>query len=173
MPFLLKLSDALRPLAAADEIKAPAVRMLGEHLGASRAYYGEVEGEAVTFEEDYAPGLPPLQARLALKPSPSWTVDAYARGESVKVEDVTTHPSYAGFDLSSYIQTGVRSFMDVPLVKGGVWRAVLGVADSKPRTWSAAEMRLVEEVAARTWDAVARAGRSRVARKRTALPHAV
>jgi signal transduction histidine kinase len=157
VPFLLKLSDALRPLATAAEIKATAVRLLGEHLGASRAYYGEVDGDAVTFEDDYSPGLPPLRASLALKPSPSWTVDAYSRGESVRVDDVNTHPSYGGFDLSAYIQTGVRSFMGVPLVKGGVWRAVLRVADSKPRTWSAAELRLVEEVAARTWEAVARA----------------
>lgn len=42
--FLLKLSDALRPLADPDEVKAAAARVLGEHLRVNRAFYAEVEG---------------------------------------------------------------------------------------------------------------------------------
>jgi hypothetical protein len=40
--FLLRLSDALRPLQDAQAIKLEATRLLGEQLGASRVLYAEV-----------------------------------------------------------------------------------------------------------------------------------
>ena len=155
MPFLLRLSDALRPLPTAAEIKATALRLLGEHLGVSRAYLGEVDGDAVVFEDDYSPGLAPLRARLALKPI-SWLLEACARGESVKVHDIENLESGQDY-LTENFAPDIRSLLAVPLVKGGAWQALLGIADSKPRVWTANELRLLEEVAARTWEAVARA----------------
>src|SRR3712207_506992 len=41
--FLLKLSDALRPLSDPIAIQAEAARLLGEYLGSGRAYYVEVD----------------------------------------------------------------------------------------------------------------------------------
>ena len=43
--FLLELSDALRPLASANEIRATTTQLLGRHLGVDRAMYVEVESE--------------------------------------------------------------------------------------------------------------------------------
>lgn len=47
--------------------------------------------------------------------------------------------------------------MGVPLVKNGRFRAALGVDQSTPRQWKADEISLIQDVAARTWDAVERA----------------
>src|SRR3712207_1633706 len=41
--FLLRLADAVRPLADPVEVQAAAARVLGEHLGVDRALYCEVE----------------------------------------------------------------------------------------------------------------------------------
>jgi len=61
--FLLKLSDALRPLADPIEIQSEAVRILGEHLDVSRVAYGEVsEADAcIRFASNFvAPGAPDI-----------------------------------------------------------------------------------------------------------------
>ena len=42
--FHLRLSDALRPLADTLDIQATALRVLGEHLGASRVVYAWIVG---------------------------------------------------------------------------------------------------------------------------------
>jgi PAS domain S-box-containing protein len=54
--YLLKLSDALRPLADALQIQAEASRILGEHLGVDRAYYVALVGRH----------LPPGRVRLGV-----------------------------------------------------------------------------------------------------------
>lgn len=157
VPFLLKLSDALRPLGSASEIKATAVRMLGAHLGVNRAYYGEAIDNWMVIEGDYAEGVPSLRGRQSLARERSWTIDVYRRGENVVVADVFDHPQFKAQGSAIYDAVQVRTFIGVPLLKDGVWRAMLGVADSQPRAWTQAEVRLIEEVADRTWEAVERA----------------
>ena len=43
--FLLKLNERLRPLRDPVEIQELAVRLIGEHLQASRVNYAQVEGD--------------------------------------------------------------------------------------------------------------------------------
>ncbi len=64
--FLLTLSDALRPLATAGDIRATACRLLGQHLGADRTYYVEYlprEGLGVVADDYLVSGLPSLAGR--------------------------------------------------------------------------------------------------------------
>ena len=52
--FLLRLSDALRPLADPLAVQVEAARILGEYLHANRVGYAEVQEDNVTMGGDTA-----------------------------------------------------------------------------------------------------------------------
>ncbi len=60
-------------------------------------------------------------------------------------------------DLSHYTAIDTRAFVSVPLVREGRLRATLFVNDRQPRAWSAHELAMIENTAARIWDSVSRA----------------
>jgi PAS domain S-box-containing protein len=163
--FLLTLSDALRSLADADAIQDAAARVLGEHLGATRAMYAEVEGEpgaeVGTIRGRYLAGD---EAALGRFPD-RYDYSAFGervmalrrRGETMVVADVATDPAFDDAARAAWIAGGVRAAITVALVKGGRFVADFGVQSATPRSWTADEVALVEETAARTWAAVERA----------------
>jgi PAS domain S-box-containing protein len=63
----------------------------------------------------------------------------------------------SGEDLRTTGIGVIRSAIGVPLIKGGRFAAAFGVHHTEPRRWTEAEVKLVEETADRTWDAVERA----------------
>lgn len=163
--FLLTLSDALRPLADADDIQETSARVLGEHLGATRAFYFTAErdehsgGYVHVIRRDYCrhPDMPSLVGR---HPQPAAGENGYAllaHGEKLVVQDVNQHAGVTSEYLASYRARGIRSFIAVPLMKGGRYVAAFGVNDAAPRDWTADEIALVEETTERTWAAVERA----------------
>src|SRR3712207_457313 len=100
--FLLRLSDALRPLADPGEVENTAARVLGEHLGATRAMYAEVEGEPGaeegTLRGQYHAPSGSLSAGQAFPVRYSYstygeqTMASRRRGETMVVTDVRTDP---------------------------------------------------------------------------------
>ena len=58
--FMLKLSDALRPLADPEAIQAVAADLLAAHLRVNHSHYAEVRGAYVNISHSYADGLPPM-----------------------------------------------------------------------------------------------------------------
>lgn len=166
--FLLQLSDALRPLADAGEIQAMTAKLLGEHLRADRAMYGEVTGEPGTetgvirgqFVRPAAPGRPAAVAFPDRFTFESFGVDVMARrysGEGLAVADVNSDPGFDATERAAWAQVGVQAAIVAPLVKGGRLVAELGVHSETPRAWTDAEISLVREVGERTWAAAERA----------------
>ena len=165
--FLLKLSDALRPLTEARAIKAAATRLLGEHLGASRVFYVEVEPdeEHLSIEADYTiEGMPSLVGNYRLSDYGPNLAAEYHAGRNVVVNDVVGDPRVPAALLPAYNALRIRAIVGVPLVKDGLFHAVLGVDHSTPREWTPGHVSLIQEVAARTWDAVERARAERALR---------
>ena len=91
--FLLQLSDALRPLSRPVEIQAEALRVLGDHLGASRVHYAEIEpdGEHAVVPEDYAPTVPNRAGRYRLADFVTLRAECRA-GRNFVVPDLRTDP---------------------------------------------------------------------------------
>src|SRR5262244_468574 len=58
--FLLRLSDALRPLGDPLDVQEVASRLLGEHLRANRVGYAEIDGREYVIRREYAHGVRPL-----------------------------------------------------------------------------------------------------------------
>jgi PAS domain-containing protein len=77
--------------------------------------------------------------------------------QTLVVADVREPPRHEGPDLALCEAAGIRACVVVPLVKEGRIAACVAVHQSGPRSWSADDVELVEEVAERTWAAVQRA----------------
>jgi PAS domain S-box-containing protein len=155
--FLLKLSDALRPLSDPIEIEGTAGRMLGEQLRADRTLYATIDaalGEIVIARDFVRGGAPSVVGRYRLEDF------AWIRRISrpTFVDDARTAPFIPDPARGKIIGAGVGAFIAVPLVKDSqLVVAAVCVCVLEPRAWTADEVRLVQETAERTWAAVVRA----------------
>lgn len=157
--FLLRLSDALRPLAEPAAILGEACRHLGEHLDTDHAYYldiREAEGLAV-IEQDHARngvrafvGVSPLAVRNCLLP-------LYRRGRPVVVADLRASDMVREPMRARLVADGIVAWVAIPLVKRGELVGALCVVEGRPRAWSEAEVALVAETGERIWAATERA----------------
>src|SRR5262249_48881218 len=82
--------------------------------------------------------------------------EALRRGETIVVSDVDTDPRLNEDDRASMRARQLAAFVGVALFKDGRMVAAFGANHHTPRNWTAAEVELIRDVAARTWDAVER-----------------
>ena len=157
--FLLRLGDAIRPLADPVAIQAEASRVLGEHLGGARAAYGEVAGDelVVVDRASAAPGAAPPTGSFRMTEFGAAPVAELRAGRTTVVPELARAPGFTDAERAALGARGVASFVGVPLVKGGRLLAGLVVFDGVPRGWTPDEVALIEETAERTWAAVERA----------------
>lgn len=159
--FLLRLGDALRSERDPIAVQEVATRALGEHLGADRVHYAEVEGPSgdtfVVHRGYLRDDMPPVAGRHRFEDYGEDIRAAFGEGRSLVVPDVRAVPDHSAADLSAYDAMGIAAHIAVPLVKAGRVVAFLSVNQRSPRAWTAQEVTIVEEVAERTWAAVERA----------------
>ena len=147
----------MRALTDPVAIMQRAVEMLGHHLGVHRVGYGRVHEDGGTFEsqvnytDDGGVRLGPQR----MDSFGAGLLDRQRRGQTVGVDDVAALPDY---DPGPWQAVATRAFVSVPLVRAGRFVASLYVTHREARAWSALDIALIEDVAARTWDAVERAG---------------
>ncbi len=154
--FRLVLEERLRDLADPEAIMSTAVTMLGEQLGADRVGYGQVAPDDVSIRLShcYAVGVEPLLGDFPLDGFGPERIVRQRRGETEVCADVRSDLTQ---DAAVWAAIDTRAFVSVALVRDGRFRASLFVNARGPRRWTPDEVALVEEVAARTWDAVERA----------------
>ncbi|MBI0535846.1 PAS domain S-box protein [Roseomonas sp. KE2513] len=160
--FRLLLEDQLRIQSDAGAAMACAAAMLGAHLRAARAGYGEVDAQAGTMwvERDWTDGQAvSLGGQLRRLEGFGQALVAEIRaGRTVVVEDCATDPRTDGAqERASWSVLGTRALIAAPLLKAGVLHAILYVHANRPRRWFAAEVDLLRQVAERTQETVARA----------------
>ena len=156
--FLVKLTDALRPLAYPIAIQQAALSLIGQYLNLDRALYNEIDPDvtAYTTLTNYArEGFPAYVGRFAMAAFTE-TVKSLQRGETLVIDDVEKEERYRN-ERDYCISINVRSFVTVPLIKEGHWVVNLVVHDSKARQWTPDDVSILEETAERTWAAVERA----------------
>jgi len=156
--FLLKLSDALRPLADPLEIQRAAMRVLGEQLGVDRTLYAEIspDDEQFIIGDNYVRGeVPKMSGRFPLSAF-GRIADAQRAGELTVVDDLRS-AGESDEHVASYLALGVHAILGIPLHKGGRWIASVAVHSGVPRRWTPEETALAQETAERTWAAVERA----------------
>jgi PAS domain S-box-containing protein len=157
--FVLRLSDALRPLADAKKIQGTAMAMLRAQLGAGWCYYvewNEDAGVGVVLQDSAGDGLPSLAGVYPVSDVPEF-VEFLRSGQILKVRDAANYELLSSRIRQRYASAGFRSLLGVPLVKDGRLAALLVVGDTQPRDWPASSVSLAGEVADRTWATLVRA----------------
>ena len=167
--FILGLSDRLRTLSDPVAIMGEASATLGEALAAARVSYGEVDEalDEITAERDWTDGKAhSITGRFRLSSFGPALVEEARAGRTVVVRDVASDVK-VGADRDSYLGLGIHAFVSVPLVKAGSLQAALSVHQDEARDWLQHEVALIEEVAERTWAAVAQARAEEALREET------
>jgi PAS domain S-box-containing protein len=163
--FRIELEERLREPSDPVAVMTAAVTALGEYLGADRVGYGQVlpNDATVRLSSCYADGVEPLLGDFPLDGFGPGSIARQRRGESVACCDVAADPDH---DPAVWAVIDTRAFVSVPLVRDGRFTASLYVNRRAPHRWTAEELTLIEEVAARTWSAVERA-RAEAAQRRS------
>ncbi|MFC5344516.1 PAS domain S-box protein [Brevundimonas staleyi] len=149
--FLLKLSDALRPLADPEDIQHTAMRLLGEQLRLSRAQYytADETGEYLSSTGGYTDGVPAAVGSFRLIEFGKYAYDGFHAGETQVVSDARTDPRISEAVLKSYETVGFLAFIGVPFVQRGRFLGTVAVHQAGPRQWTESERIMVEETAQR------------------------
>ena len=155
--FLLKLSDALRPLGDPLDVQEVAARLLGEYLRSNRVGYAEIDGRDYVIRREYASGVRPLAGEGPVGTFGVALRDAYRNGETVVVNDVSTDPRFTEAERTIMQARQIAAYVGVTLIKGGRLVAAFGANNATPRVWTSIEVELIRGVAERTWEAIERA----------------
>jgi PAS domain S-box-containing protein len=164
--FLLKLGDQTRRLVDPDAILEVAGRTLGERLGAARVSYADIEdsrGRARVYGAWARDSGAPAPTDVRLEDAAPMLATLRA-GDTLRVADALAERSFESM-RSTLEMLGVAATVSVPLLKEGRLVASLNVVESSPRTWTDAEVALVESVADHTWATVERARAERAMRQ--------
>jgi PAS domain S-box-containing protein len=155
--FLLRLSDAIRPLTDAAWIVETATGLSLQHYQVHRCFYCEIEGDQIIVRRDAtADSLPSLGGRYSVITLPivRTVIDTH---QPVIVPHVATgglvHDDVRDFCL----QQQAVSFIAIPVIKDGLPAGVLCIVQNTERHWTPFEVELAGEVAERTWIAVEKA----------------
>ena len=155
---LANLADALRDLKSESEIGHAASAILGEALGTSRVGYGTIDHASDTLgvvRDWCAPGVGTLAGTTELRSYGSF-IDDLKRDRFIAIANVDHDPRTA--PAAAMLRArDAAAFVNVPVVEDGVLVAVLFVNDARERHWTAEELVLVKEVAARIRIAAERA----------------
>ncbi len=139
-------------------IMQAAVRTVGEAVGADRAGYSEVSDDdaTMTFRVGWTNGGPLqlLTGSIPIESAGDMALSVLRRGITLVIED--GQPGAAATP-PAWRTMGTRASVSAPLAREGRYVASLWVHQATPRRWTPAEIELIEDVAARTWDAVKRA----------------
>ncbi|CAO4196357.1 GAF domain-containing protein [Methylorubrum extorquens] len=152
--FLLDLADRLQDQTDPQAALQTVVEALGCHLGAGRVGYARLSADGKQIERQVGYHAE-SEARLGPLPITAFgraVLDRLRNGETIIVDDAAAVAA-----PGVWRQGAVGSFVAVPLVRDGRVRTVLYLTHREPRTWTRSETTLIEEVAARTWEAAERA----------------
>lgn len=154
--FRLRLEEALRHEADPRALMAIAVEVLGHYLQANRVGYGEIEpdDETVQLQVCWADGVEPLSGSYRLDSFGKEDIARQRQGLSQSCDDVLTDPAH---DPAVWSAIETRAYASVPLIRNERFTASLYVNFREPHHWTDADIRIIEDVGARTWEAVERA----------------
>lgn len=157
--FLLKLSDTIRPLFDASDIKHEVCTLLCEMTAAERVSYAEIgpDGDAIISMAHQQPGVGLIEGSFNLDSYGKQLMDKLRAGETVVIENLAEEASLDEAARQLYSKVGVQSYIAVPLIKGHSLVAVLSISVNRPRQWTANEVFMLQKAGERTWETVERA----------------
>ncbi|MFC5548400.1 hybrid sensor histidine kinase/response regulator [Massilia aerilata] len=158
--FRLELADLLRRLDDPAQIFVQTSAMLGRFLQASRVLYGDYDADRqlLTFHSNYTDGIvADLNGTFPAHLFGAANFSALTQGTTWVASDVQRDPRTGGPDTwPTYASLQIRSCVVVPVHRNGALTTCMFIHDNLPRVWSADIVRLMEDVAERSWSALER-----------------
>ena len=158
LAFLADLSRDLVPLMSEDEIVQSFGEKISSLTGAAVCAFFEIsekKDEAEITAEWHQSDNFSLSGKFSIPELVSEEFQqAMAEGKTIVVRDIETDFYAKGKkQLASF---GIGSFVNVPLIRGGEWKFVLGVYHASPYDWCDDEINLLIESANRIWSKIER-----------------
>ncbi len=160
--FLLRVSDRLRGATDVQVATSDVAEMLAREIGVDTAGFVQIDAKRMEatvlsgFTTRPRPDSMTLEIGPERGPLRGASVMDLAHGRTFRLADVRDDPRTSAHAEEIEASTGAAAVIHVPMMRSGVIGAVLFLHSTEPRDWSEAEVRLVEEVAARTWEAIER-----------------
>lgn len=159
--FVLAFNDRVRRLGDPQMLMSEAVAALGAQMGVDRCGYAEVRSDMQQVDV-LAEWTDQRQVSAvgvqSLADSSAAVRSTFLAGKTLVVRDAANDARESVRSRATkYLAWDARALVGAPLIHNGRWVALLYVAAAKPRAWSSAEVGLLEEMAARIWEAVQRA----------------
>ncbi|WP_169805855.1 hybrid sensor histidine kinase/response regulator [Azohydromonas lata] len=151
--FLDCIGQATRGLTDATETMAVTARLLGEHLGAMRCAYADVEADndRFTIRSDWSrAGVPSSAGVYSLDLFGPQATSNLRNGRHLVVNDVDRELGDAGGGRM-FNAIGIKAVICAGLVKQGRLVAMMAVHQDVPRRWTPQEISMVGEVVERSW----------------------
>ena len=151
--FLDRLGQTTRSVNDATVVMALTARMLGEHLGATRCAYADVEsdGDRFTIRSDWAMlGVPSSAGVYSLNLFGPKAESDLRGGRNLVVCDVDRELGEEGGGRM-FNSIGIKAIICAPLIKEGRLAAMMAVHQMMPRVWTEADIALVADVVERCW----------------------
>ena len=157
--FILKLSDKIRPIYDSEEVQFEAVSLLGKYLNVDHSFYCAIEpdGDHLWIKKDYVNNTESQAGYYRISDYGPFLLNEYRAGRTVVIQNTAFDTRLSAEERLKYPTVNVKSFVCVPLVKGNKLLSMLSVNQSTPRDWTDVEIRIIQETAERTWEAVERA----------------
>ena len=154
----VELNDRLRAVRRLEDVTLIAAEIIGRTLEGVRAGYGELleNGTKIRVDRDWTSE----RARSVVGTHIFGDYgeefsQAIRNGDVVVSDDVFNDPRFAG-GRDKLEAIGVRSLINISLIKDGLPNAMFFIHDENPRHWREGEIELVTEMALRTWAEVER-----------------
>jgi PAS domain S-box-containing protein len=158
--FQLEVSDRLRRIVEPAAAYSEVCQLLRGFLGVSRVVCGEYDPQRalVTFHSNFTDATAgELAGTHPVELFGVANFESFAAGETWISEDMENDPRTCGPEIwPNFVAAGIRSSVVVPLHLRGQLVPCLFVHHCLPRRWSVDEVRLVEDISERLWNAVER-----------------
>lgn len=151
--FLLALSDALRPLRDSLAIRQAAMRRACAYLDCDGASYFDLAADPAEADQAarHDHRIPAPQPQLA--DFEAEALPALRAGRTILCADTRSGGAQTG---ARWASLGLRAFVAAPLARNGRLTGLMAVQSRTPRQWTADEVAILREVAARSWAEVTR-----------------
>ncbi|MGJ7579810.1 ATP-binding protein [Variovorax sp. RHLX14] len=154
--FVISLTAQQRELTQPDKVMRLTARLLGERLGAHRvAFYRVLTASTLQYINGWNDD--PLPALSGIFPTDKFGSGAAVLRAGGTVLSFTDSRHDHGGHLTGLAEQGVLSGVEVPLLTKQRWHAGMVVHGASVRSWTQAEVGLIQEVAQLAWLAVERA----------------
>jgi signal transduction histidine kinase/PAS domain-containing protein len=161
--FLLQVADRLRGSSDLREAINGVAELLAGALDVDTIGFVQIDVASGTgailagfTKRDEARGVRSIRVGPDQGPFRGAAAMPLLKGERFVVDDVATDPRTRDTAGQVGEASGAVAAVHVPVMRGDRLVAVLFVHSERPRAWEEEEIRLVEEVAARSWEAVER-----------------